>query len=208
MRHTLPLLLFSTIAITVPQMSAGAQSSTSSPELSPSTVAALFEPVPFTSLLDGGQEVPPVRTTGFGSAEGLLSGGPGQFVFTYVVRYSGLTSPIAAPFAHIHRGAFGTNGPVIHDLDNRPSFEGTTSGTISGDWRFNDPTRPLTDALAQDLLAGNTYFNIHTAGFPAGEIRGQVAAVPEPTTIAGIALAGAGISFLKRKNLKRKKVAE
>ena len=32
----------------------------------------------------------------------------------------------------------------------------------------------LTDAQEQDLLAGNLYFNVHTAKNPGGEIRGQI----------------------------------
>ena len=32
----------------------------------------------------------------------------------------------------------------------------------------------LTDAQAKDLLAGQWYFNVHTAKIPGGEIRGQV----------------------------------
>ena len=33
---------------------------------------------------------------------------------------------------------------------------------------------PLTDAQAEELMAGKWYVNIHTAANKAGEIRGQV----------------------------------
>ncbi len=36
----------------------------------------------------------------------------------------------------------------------------------------------LTDQQAKDLEAGLWYFNVHTAKFPDGEIRGQLAAAP------------------------------
>jgi hypothetical protein len=47
------------------------------------------------------------------------------------------------------------------------------------------------------LDAGNAYFNIHTLQSPGGEIRGQLAAVPEPSTwmlmIGGFGLLGAAL---------------
>ena len=206
MRHTLPALLCSTLAIATLQVPAEAQQSsptTTEPALTAAALTALLEPIPFVSTLNGAQEVPPVTTPAFGVAAAQLSGAPGRFVFNYVIQYAGLRGVIDPPFAHIHRGAFGTNGPVVHDLDGRSFYAGTTEGTITGDWRFDDAVNPLTDALAQDLLAGNTYFNIHTQFSRPGEIRGQIEAVPEPTTIAGLALAGAGFSYFRRRQQKR-----
>jgi hypothetical protein len=147
----------------------------------------------FTATLNGSQEVPPRTTTGSGSATATLIGGPGSWVLTYTVDYANLIGVIAAPFAHIHNAPFGSNGPIIHDLDgaNSPPIAGSQSGTIVGDWRFDDPSRPLTDFLAGQLLAGNLYFNIHTTAFVPGEIRGQIFAVPEPNTLAPIATVAA-----------------
>jgi hypothetical protein len=49
-------------------------------------------------------------------------------------------------------------------------------------------------ALFAGLNAGQAYFNIHTATFPGGEIRGHFALVPEPGTwalmITGFGLVG------------------
>jgi len=42
-------------------------------------------------------------------------------------------------------------------------------------WRFRPPA---------DLPGGNSYFNLHTATFPGGEIRGQLVLVPETSTLA------------------------
>ena len=69
---------------------------------------------------------------------------------------------VGATLMHIHRGAPGVNGPVLFDLGD------PGSGTISRTWTGMAP------ADISDLLAGNLYINIHTAGRPAGEIRGQI----------------------------------
>jgi hypothetical protein len=163
------------------------------------TLAAIL----FQSTLSGAQEVPtPVNTTGTGFATLELSGGPGSWVLNYEVTYSGLLGVIAAPFAHIHNAPFGANGPIVHDLDNAnlPPIAGSTAGTIVGDWRFDDAD-PLTDALAQELMDRNLYFNLHTSNFPSGEIRGQITAVPEPGTLLGLAfVTGAGLLSGRRKS--------
>jgi len=53
----------------------------------------------------------------------------------------------------------------------------------------------LSDQQESDLLAGLWYLNLHTADFPAGEIRGQVTVVPEPDTLL---LLGAGLVLVAR----------
>lgn len=139
----------------------------------------------FNFVLGGDQEVPAVTTPATGAGTATLSGGPGNYVLTYSVSYTGLLAPIVnPPGAHIHNAAAGVNGPVVHFLDNLSSWVGTTSGTITGDWRFDDASRPLTDALAAEVLAGRTYFNLHTSFATGGEIRGQI--IPEPATLAAL----------------------
>ncbi|MEA5581164.1 CHRD domain-containing protein [Nodularia harveyana UHCC-0300] len=169
--------------------------------------AAVFN---FTSVLNGDQEVPSVNTTGMGTATGTLSGDPGSWVFDYAINYSDLQGVIVAPFAHIHNAPAGANGPVVHSLDNAdiPPIAGSSAGTINGDWRFDDATSPLTDVLAQELIDGNAYFNIHTDIFPGGEIRGQILAapvsVPEPTSMLGLLAFGALGASWQLKNQKNK----
>ena len=64
-----------------------------------------------------------------------------------------------------HRGALsfrrgGKNGPVAVPITPATSpFEGSAT---------------LTDAQANDLLAGKLYVNVHTEANKGGEIRGQV----------------------------------
>ncbi len=157
----------------------------------------------FQAALTGEQEVPPVLTTAQGSAIATLTGEPGSYVFDYEVNYSGLSSPIApigVTGGHIHNAPVGFNGPVVHFLDTDFfDYTGTTEGTIVGDWRFDDATNPLTDALANSLKSGDFYFNLHTENFNGGEIRGQINSVPEPNTIFGLALlAGTALGFRKK----------
>lgn len=154
--------------------------------------------VNFVSTLNGAQEVPPRATSATGFATGTLTGdfGSNNFVFTYEITFSDLTSELAD--AHIHAPAPpGANASIVHFLDNRPL--GSTSGTIIGDWSFDDPTRPLTEERAQQLLDGLAYFNLHTVNFPGGEIRGQIVPVPEPLTLLGVGTALGFGAFFKRK---------
>ncbi len=72
---------------------------------------------------------------------------------------SGLTGPATA--AHFHAGESGKNGAVVVPITgaDKGSFEGSAT---------------LTDAQAEELMAGKWYVNVHTAANKAGEIRGQV----------------------------------
>ena len=130
---------------------------------------------------------------------------------------------------HIHRGEPGTNGP--HSLNIFGIAGGTLrmddsdvsvdadAGTVSGIWDNSDElftgdgntkqpfdSLGLSDALS-DLEDGNLYFQLHSLGFPDGEIRGQIIAVPdsspipEPSTVAFFAL-GIGMLGIKLRKVK------
>jgi hypothetical protein len=150
--------------------------------------------IPFDSFLDGAQETPPVVTTGIGSATGTLTGGPGSWVFTYSGTFQNLIG--TTNNAHIHQAPPGVPGGVVHPLDVWSI--GVSSGTFSGDWRFDDGTNPLTDALAGSLVAGGMYFNLHSTFRPGGEIRGQILIVPEPAG-AGLVILAAGALLARRR---------
>jgi hypothetical protein len=105
--------------------------------------------------LSGAEEVPPITVPGSGSGsfrvaeDGTVSG-------------SVTTKDVEGTMAHIHRGAKGTNGPVIVPLDK----QGDTYTAPAG--------RKLTAAQMEDLKKGNLYVNVHTNRYKAGEVRGQL----------------------------------
>ena len=113
-----------------------------------------------TARLGGSQQVPAVVTTARGTAHVTLTSAGAQFFVTV----EGLSGPITA--SHIHRGAQGTNGPVVREL----IFD---HHSARGLWTASD-AQPLTPALISDLLNGDLYVNVHTALNPTGEIRGQL----------------------------------
>jgi len=138
----------------------------------------------FVATLTGYEEGPAISTEGTGTfrarrtAEGIA----------WTMSFSGLEGG-AVQQAHIHFGQFAVNGGVSAFLcSNLPSApagvqacpqEGTVSGTI----RRENIVGPASQGIARGQLgelitamrAGIAYANIHTATYPNGEIRGQIA---------------------------------
>ncbi len=126
----------------------------------------------FIASLDGLQETPPVATTGSGFGEVALESSTGM-VTILSGNYFDLIG--TSTLIHIHQAPAGVPGGVIVTLTL--DAPGSTSGTFSGGGG------PLTLAQMSDMIAGNTYINIHSTFKPGGEIRGQLALVPEPGSI-------------------------
>lgn len=115
----------------------------------------------FFANLSSAQEVPTNASTGTGYARVVLN--ESAMTVTWTVVFTGLTSNQSA--SHIHApAAIGANSPVII---NFPPVGGT-SGTLTG-------SGTITATQIGQLRAGQGYVNIHTANFPGGEIRGQLA---------------------------------
>ncbi|HYC58621.1 MAG TPA: CHRD domain-containing protein [Thermoanaerobaculia bacterium] len=109
----------------------------------------------FVFDLRGSQEVPPVASSATGGCMGVLDQPNAEFTLTCV------HNVIGATITHIHRAPAGANGDIVFDL-------GDPASPITATWSG------MTPADIADLLAGNLYMNIHTAGRPSGEIRGQI----------------------------------
>lgn len=109
----------------------------------------------FVFDLSGEQESPPIGTTASGGCYALLDQPAATFSLTCVHNVQDAT------LMHIHRGAPGENGDVVFDL-------GDPASPVTATWT------EMTPAEISDLLAGNFYINVHSAGRPGGEIRGQV----------------------------------
>ena len=123
-----------------------------------SAMPAFAEVVKFTADLAAASEVPPTDSTATGKVEATLD--TDSKVFTWTVTYEGLSGD--ATGAHFHGpAAEGANAdPVVPLADPLAS-------PINGN-------ATLTDDQITQLQGGQWYFNLHTAKFPDGEIRGQV----------------------------------
>ena len=136
----------------------------------------------FRTTITGAQEVPPRDTPAFGVGHAWLDLETNWFTFEYT--FEGLLAEQTN--AHIHVGPPGVAGPVVYPLPmGSPASLAVT----------------ITDEDVEQLLGGNWYVNIHSALYPAGEIRGQFVPVPEPSTYAaaGAALLATVIVLRRRR---------
>ena len=125
----------------------------------------------FVARLNGASEVPPTASAGLGLASFWLEPSTGRLAFLLDVTGT-FSSNIT--LAHIHRGAVGVNGPVIHNLFLGPAGGLNASAPVTG-------VLQLSAADVTDLTSGNFYVNVHTVTFPGGEIRGQIGRLTSPT---------------------------
>ncbi|HYE72769.1 MAG TPA: CHRD domain-containing protein [Blastocatellia bacterium] len=121
------------------------------------------DPITFIANLTGSQEVPPQNTSATGFATLILND---NGTATISLTINGVVDQTAA---HIHGGAVGVNGPVLFPLPNG-SFTNFSLGT-------------LTALQIERLSAGLWYVNVHNTAAPGGIIRGQLTAIPEPSTL-------------------------
>ncbi len=150
--------------------------------LGASTFAQSVESIPFRVNLTPGEEVPALTLNAAGFSTvwfHVVRDAAGQVVSGTVdfhVRYQ-FPGEVTFTGFHIHRGAAGTNGPVV--LDTRitganPVVDASGRGEI---------LRPVTVppgspgvAVLNELLANptNFYLNLHTTVNPGGAVRGQL----------------------------------
>src|SRR5829696_2309352 len=100
----------------------------------------------------GAEEVPAVNTTSRAFVRFVFNDQTNTM--TYAVTQSGFSADLVTA-AHLHRGARGVNGPIVHNISLTGFIQ--AAGTIN-----------LSAADVQDLRAGNYYFNIHSTANPGG----------------------------------------
>ena len=123
----------------------------------------------FHANLSGANEVPPVDTDASGRVVLVLE----DDTIYYRLMASDIVSVTQA---HIHEGAPGVNGPVLHWLYD-PAGVNAPGGPLPVSGSFT-----VTQEVADDLMAGNLYVNVHTSDNSGGEIRGQLEEfIPLPT---------------------------
>lgn len=144
--------------------------------------------------LDGSQEVPANASPAAGSAQ--ITVDDSLDTISFVLTAFNLQGTFAA--AHIHGQApAGVNSGVVFNLVTNADAAGLVN--VGG---FDVPNSYA--LIGSDKAAGGSlasminaqpwlyYVNLHTSAFPGGEIRGQLAPVPEASTYA-MMLGGLGL---------------
>lgn len=119
---------------------------------------AWAETVSYKADLTGAAETPANASKGQGTVRGEFD--TGKRTLAWTVTYSDLSGPVTA--AHFHGPAKeGAKAPPVIPL------KGEMTSPIKG-------SATLTEKQAAELEGGLLYFNLHTAKFPDGEVRGQL----------------------------------
>lgn len=116
---------------------------------------------PFTAVLNGAQETPPVASPSQGVA--FLTLNKTISTLCYAISYSPLAG--AEIHAHFHGpGSPGVAAGILHNISPSPSPLGSPkNGCVV-----------LSKDQIKQLKKGLIYINIHSTAAPNGEIRGQV----------------------------------
>jgi ABC-type amino acid transport substrate-binding protein len=158
----------------------------------------------YTTVLSGAAEAPPNASLGTGM--GMVVMDSDALTMRVVSSFSGLTGNVTV--AHIHCCTAVGNTGTAGVATVTPTFTGFPAGVTNGSYDVtfdmtaatgswnnafrtnNGGTSALAfAALVAGMNSGKAYLNIHSTVFTGGEIRGFLNAVPEPGSLALVALA-------------------
>ncbi len=147
----------------------------------------------FTVQLNGANEVPPNSSFNTGNGQFTLNGS----LLSWSVGLPDLSFTPSG--GHVYGPATTTQtAPALFSLGTPTTGPGPQGGTLT----LYSGSTGLTAPQISDLQAGFWYVNILSSQYPDGEIRGQIQAVPEPSTLGLLSVAGA---VLMAGALKRRK---
>jgi hypothetical protein len=131
-------------------------------------VLAPAQVVQFNASLNAAQESPTSTSSATGTA--ILLYDVGANTFDLIVSITNFANTVTA--SHIHEGAPGVAGPIVTGLGAEAVYTRTGSTLTAAFKGIKHLGTPLT------LLQNGAYYNVHSAQFPGGEIRGQLIAQP------------------------------
>jgi hypothetical protein len=162
------------------------------------TPSANAEVFTFIGTLTGSAEAPSNSSPGTGSV--IITVDTVADTMRVQASFASLTGPVTV--AHIHCCTLAPFSGTAGVSTTTPTFPGFPAGVFNGTYdqifnmdlassyqaaflaSFGGNTETAFDRLVAQMATGNAYFNLHSATFPAGEIRAFLAPVPEPSTYA------------------------
>ena len=206
LRRFMPLLAGTTVALVA--ASAPAQT------ILFANLSNAAENPPVNPTLQNGQP----RPASFGEGVFIINAAGTQMTMDVTVNnidFTGTQSPDPndnLTNAHIHAGATvtpTTNGGVVWGFigapfnDNNPTdtvvtpFATGVGARITSKWDAAEGNNTTLTAQLDNILNGRSYINFHTVQFGGGEVRGNLAVVPEPSALAR--LGAGGLLALRRR---------
>ncbi len=138
----------------------------------------------FTVNLSGANVVPPNSSTAIGSGNFTLDSN-NLFTGSIGLPYLNATVRVHGPAAE------GSVAPALFDFTPGGIVAPSPDGDPAASRQYN-VSRTLSGSEINQLMSGLWYVNASDANYPDGDLRGQITAVPEPSSVL-LALLGTGI---------------